>query len=421
MNVNIFIEGIPYGQQKVTGDTRAPIKWTNAVVQETRHFPKVKSSCLMSVVFVLPEDKFPTDLPYGPDLDNFLKRLCDALNETILSEVEGRDSAIVYLLASKRKAAQDEPTGARVSIHELNSRYHVPDRAIFHLLPEFELPNVLASLEADYEMIEKAHDSIHEFMYIAGLCLPTNAGVSWHSRSAFLICHWEVFHQLHRSFLEALSGYYNAAYVILRSTLELLIKGAFWECLAHEGFRDKATVLQKAKGKHRSVKDWIDSLIDVDPAIKRVLEETSAAIFDKTAILFNDRQFQKQFVKMPSFSLAVRQLIEWQILDIPNSYEILCEDFYRDLCKDVHVVPDATDVGRRLVSQRDFMEIEVMPEQLTAYVKRLHNLIDIGTVIELNVLRDWIELGGKRALKERLNILKDLGLKYGVRKLEALI
>lgn len=421
MNVNIFIEGIPYGQQKVRGKISAPVTWTSTIVQETSNLPKVKSPCLMSVVFVLPEDKFPTDLPYGPDLDNYLKRLCDALNETIFSEVQGHDSAIVYLVASKRKASQDEPTGARVIIHELNSRYHVPDRAICHLLPEFELPNVITSLEVDYETIEKAHDSIHEFMYIAGLCLPTNAGVSWHSRSAFLTCHWEAFHQLHRSFLEALSGYYNTAYVILRSTLELLIKGAFWECLAHEGFRDRAIILQKAKGKRRSVKDWIDSLIEVDPAVKKVLEETSVAIFDKTAILFNDQQFQKQFVQMPSFSLAVRQLIEWQIIDIPNSYDMLYESFYRDLSKDVHVVPDATDVGRRLISQRDFMETEVMPEHLAKYIGRLHELIDIGIVTELNVLGDWIELGGKLALRKRLNILKDLGLKYSINKIETLM
>lgn len=421
MNVNIFIEGIPYGQQKVKGDIRAPITWSNTIVRETRYFPKVKSSCLMSVVFVLPEDKFPTDLPYGPDLDNYLKRLCDALNETIFSEVEGHDSAIVYLLASKRKASQDEPIGARVTIHELNSTYHVPDRAICHLLQEIELPNILTSLEANYDVIEKAHDSIHEFMYLAGLCLPTNTGVNWHSRSAFLTCHREAFHQAHRSFLEALSGYYNVAYVILRSTLELLIKGAFWECLAHESFRRTATLLDKAKGKHRSVKDWINSLIEVEPSVTKILEETSVAIFDKTAILFNDLQFQKQFVHMPSFSLIISQLIEWGVVDIPNPYEILYRSLYRGLSRDVHVVPDATDVGRRLISERDFMEIEVMPDELTKYIKSLRELMDIGIVIELNILRHWIELGGKIALRERLGILQDLELKYSIGKLKTMI
>jgi Holliday junction resolvase RusA-like endonuclease len=421
MNANVFIEGVPYGQWKVKGDTRAPSVWTDTIIQQTRNLSKVKNPCLMSVIFVLPENKFPVDLPYGPDLDNLLKRLCDALNETVFSEVEGQDSAMVYLIGAKRKASQGESIGARVIINEFDSKYHVSERAICHLLPELEFPNILTSLESDYEVIEKAHDSIHEFMYIVGLCLPINAKVSWHSRSAFLICHWEVFHQLHRSLFEALSGYYNTAYVILRSALELLIKGAFWECLAHESFRDKATLLQKAKGKRRSVKDWIDSLIEAESSVKNVLEDTSAAIFDKTAILFDDQEFQREFVTMPSFALQVRQLIEWQIVDIPSPYNILYENFYRDLCRDVHVVPDATDVGRRLVSQRDFMEIEVMPEQLTAYLKRLHELVDVGTLLELNLLKDWIELGGKHALRKRLDILKDLNLKYSLRKLETLI
>lgn len=62
-----------------------------------------------------------------------------------------------------------------------------------------------------------------------------------------------------------------------------------------------------------------------------------------------------------------------------------------------------------------------MPEELTKYLRSLYELIDIGIVIELNILRDWIELGGKTALRERLDILQHLGLKYSTRKLKALI
>jgi len=222
--------------------------------------------------------------------------------------------------------------------------------------------------------------------------------------------------------LEALSGYYNAAYALLRSTLELIVKGAFWECLAHEHFREKATPLQleRGKGKRKSLKDWVNALIEQEPSVRKDLEETSAAIFDKTAILFKNRQFQKQFVYIPAFSVMVNQLIEWEIIDIPNSFAIVYKKLYTDLSKDVHVVPDATDMGRRLLAEKDFMENEVISEELIRYMKTLHEVIDLSIVIELNILRDWIKPGGSNKLKERLDVLRDLKLKYGLKKLETL-
>jgi len=294
------------------------------------------------------------------------------------------------------------------------------NKALSHTKKEVGLPNIRTSIKSNYEIIRKAHDSVHEFMYLASVCLPSQTNVNWHSKSAFLTYQWEAFHQAHRSFLEALSGYYNAAYVLLRSMLELLVKGAFWECLAHETFREGAILLDKGKGKRKSVKDWIGVLIEQEPSVKKDLEETSAGIFDKIAILFRNTQFQKQFVQIPPFSEMVKQLVAWQVIDIPKPFETLYDNLYRDLSKDVHAIPDATDVGRRLIAERDFMEIEVIPDELTKYMKTLPELIDIGIVIELNILRDWIELGDKTRLKERLPTLEDLGLNYGAAKLKAL-
>ena len=116
MGVDLFIEGIPYSQWKPRGDIEAPSRWTEAVKQATKNLPKVKGPCYMIVVFVLPEDKYPLDHPYGPDLDNLMKRLLDALKDTVFSEVAGRDGSVVQLVVSKRKAMQNEPTGARVII-----------------------------------------------------------------------------------------------------------------------------------------------------------------------------------------------------------------------------------------------------------------------------------------------------------------
>lgn len=293
-------------------------------------------------------------------------------------------------------------------------------KAFSHTRKEVGLPNMRTSIQANYEMVQKAHDSIHEFVYLAPLCIPDLPGASWHSKSAFLTYQWEAFHQAHRSFLDALAGYYNAAYILLRSTLELLVKGAFWECIAHESLREKATLLDKVKGKRKSLKDWVKDLIEQKPSLKKELEEMSGAIFDKSAILFSDPKFQKQFIHIPSFSEVLEQLIELQVIDIPNAFDVIYDNLYRDLSKDVHVVPDATDMGRRLLAEKDFMEIEVIPGELAKYMKTLHELVDIGIVIELNILRDWIELGDKTTLRERIATLEDLGLHNSVTKLKAL-
>lgn len=122
MSVDLFIEGIPYSQSKVKGDVEAPRKWSLAVRRATMNLPKVKGSCHMKVVFVLPEDKYPPDYPYGPDLDNLMKRLFDALNKTVFSQVQGKDSSVVQLVVSKRKARRSEPTGARIIIVEGKNR-----------------------------------------------------------------------------------------------------------------------------------------------------------------------------------------------------------------------------------------------------------------------------------------------------------
>lgn len=116
MGIDLFIEGIPYGQRKPRGDIEAPDRWTESVKQATKNLSKVKGPCYMTVVFVLPEDKYPSDHPYGPDLDNLTKRLFDALNDTVFSETAGKDGSVVQFVVSKRKAIESEPTGARVII-----------------------------------------------------------------------------------------------------------------------------------------------------------------------------------------------------------------------------------------------------------------------------------------------------------------
>lgn len=298
-------------------------------------------------------------------------------------------------------------------------------KAFSHTFEEVGFENMRISLENNFEEIQKAHDSIHEFIYLAHLCVPSTGKASWQSKSAFLTYHWETFNSAHRSLLEALAGYYNPAYTLLRNTLELLVRGAFWESLAHKKFRDNAKIIGKLKDKkkRKSVKDWIEELIKQEPSIEKELEETSGAIFDKIAILFEDRVFQNKYIRLPLFSVIVEQLIEWNIIDIPEAHSVVYNNLYNELSKDVHVIPDKTDVGRKLIQEKEFFETAVDPDELSKFLKILHKIVDIGIVIELNILSDWIKQDKtvKTMLEERIAVIDELGLKLSSEKLKSLI
>ena len=134
-------------------------------------------------------------------------------------------------------------------------------------------------------------------------------------------------------------------------------------------------------------------------------------------------EFQKKYIRTPSFSLIVNQLIEWKIIDFSNAYQIVYKGLYNKLSKDVHVAPDRTDIGRRLLQGKDLFEVTVVLEELNKFLKTLHEVMDIGVIIELNILNDWIKgfEEVKCKLRKRLPVIKDLELNCSYLKLENLV
>jgi Holliday junction resolvase RusA-like endonuclease len=110
------ISGIPYAKSKTRGRKDAPKQWTDEIISQTKDLPKVQEACILKVTFLLPPDKFPTDFPYGPDLDNLLKRFLDALGKTIFEDTAGGDSCIVSLHAMKTKVESNEEAGAILEV-----------------------------------------------------------------------------------------------------------------------------------------------------------------------------------------------------------------------------------------------------------------------------------------------------------------
>ena len=114
--INHMLRGVPYSQAKNRGNKEAAPAWSNTVIEQTRSLPRVKEACALKVTFLLPPNKFPKDFPYGPDLDNLLKRLLDSLNKTIFSETQGHDSCVVHLTAMKAKVATEKDAGAHIEV-----------------------------------------------------------------------------------------------------------------------------------------------------------------------------------------------------------------------------------------------------------------------------------------------------------------
>jgi len=114
--INHLIRGVPYARDKVMGNLQAPKNWSEQIKIQTQNLPRVREACALKVTFLLPPDKYPKDYPYGPDLDNLLKRLLDGLNETVFSEAKGHDSCVVLLHVMKTKVASYAESGAHIEV-----------------------------------------------------------------------------------------------------------------------------------------------------------------------------------------------------------------------------------------------------------------------------------------------------------------
>jgi hypothetical protein len=294
------------------------------------------------------------------------------------------------------------------------------ESAYRHTIEELGLDNIEPSFRAEFENLQKAHDAIHEYMLIAPTLFPSQADAEtdWHRKSAFFTNHWEAFNHAHRSLIEALCAYYSVAFILLRATLELMIRGAFWECLSHKRLRENSHVLDDCK-PGRKIKKWLDAVFERAPDAEEEFERVSATIYDKISPIIEDPEF-----RLP-FKTFIRQLDQWDIFNpIPKAEEWIYEGIYGRLSADVHVIPDRTDIGQRLIAESsEIFHQELLPDVLREYANSLHEIMDLAIVIELNIMADYIKKYDevKANFEERLDTLEQLGLAYSVKRAKQLL
>jgi hypothetical protein len=162
------------------------------------------------------------------------------------------------------------------------------DHAIQIIQKNFQLGKIEESLNVDFEKAVKAHDSIKEFFVFPTKFVPTSRNNLFQKNSAFFVYHWDACELANRANIEALSTFYNASFILLRSVLELLVMGAFLDCMAHKKYRETSIVLDKTK-KGNKLKKFTIELIGLKPTIDNEFEIISGAIFDKLSNYLLDK------------------------------------------------------------------------------------------------------------------------------------
>ncbi|MDY9924379.1 DUF5677 domain-containing protein [Methanobacterium sp.] len=287
-----------------------------------------------------------------------------------------------------------------------------------HVMDEIQLDNIYYSLsKGDLNKIKDLHYAIHAFGSLPKSIINTES--DFQSKSALLIYQHETYERVHESFISALSGHYNSAYTLLRNALELLIKGAFWECIAHKKYR--MHLKSETRKGNATLRKFIDDLIEKeDSEIENKLEIISTYIYD--VIDFYNLNGKEVYV--PNISDIIDQLAEWNMfypLKNEETHKIIYNDLYKSLSGSVHVEPDLTDIGRRVSSNGDeLFKTSIILEELDRYLDVLSKLIDLSIVIELNILDDLIKnnLEVIEKLKKEKNFFKNSNLTFTFAKIK---
>jgi hypothetical protein len=213
-----------------------------------------------------------------------------------------------------------------------------------------------------------------------------------HRISAFGIYSIDSIHLLRRATTEALCCYYSIGTAMLRIALEILIRGAFWEGMAHKAFRDSAEVVRRngrrlnVNGERKGIHDWFADVFAHTPGAEAQWETMSGSIFDRTSPLFSDPLLNRV---LPRFIDMIEQVAEWKLLEpIPcaDAVEAIHRGVYWELSKAVHLIPDKTLLGRQFSAGKSaFPAIEFSPDELTAFVEMLEIVADVGIVLSLNL------------------------------------
>lgn len=245
--------------------------------------------------------------------------------------------------------------------------------------------------EGNFGVVRNAHDLIHRFIRLAPEHIDTDE--KFHAKAAFLIYQNDAFDVAHLAFYESLAAHYAVARILLRSTLELILRGTFLNCLADKSFRDNAGIIGQRrvslygdKNFKRTIIDWLNEVIENSPEVENEMKENSATVLDKVSPIFTDQELQRKLI--PPTQVLIEQLAAWRMFDPVPSAVDRAHQIYSNLSGDIHGAPEGTDTGRRIlsdVSANPFTK-QPIPGELEAVCKLIKEVMEIGIALEMNVV-----------------------------------
>lgn len=228
------------------------------------------------------------------------------------------------------------------------------------------------------------------------MVMPEKYKSIWSECSAYILYLWEAMvNHLRLSFILALSALYNPAFTLLRNTLELIVKGAFYESLAQGKYKEKWMIPPDAP-ENRLLKELTDRL-KLESTAEEKLKKNSAYIFD--------------LLREPLYTLRLKfinitlQVISWSLLHPlkPDEAFNILNDLYCELSSNVHEHPDKTDMGRMIIEKGELtFKQSPLKHSLEEFLKLWIQVVDVATLISINIFKS------KRKTEEVKEILLKL-------------
>lgn len=199
--------------------------------------------------------------------------------------------------------------------------------------------------------------------------------------------HWDFMDTIEISQISAYSFRYAAGFSLLRNSLELIIRGAFYNMIADPHYLDDCSVVDKPRKISNQSVTFREKLIEIaseasfGPDDWRV--KSSLLLF-----VISHIQMDSAYWKVvPNIFEMLNDLKRWNILE--PFHKSVIYDIYRVCSLSTHGAPFFTDQGRRL--PYDDVELFTPPkfieEEFDQYVINLNQIVEISMCVTLNLLR----------------------------------
>jgi hypothetical protein len=249
----------------------------------------------------------------------------------------------------------------------------------------------------------RAQNAWRQFGLIPVDFLKTSTGKTdpeaFKSMSAFLMYHWDAGQMTGLSLSNALCGQYNAGFTLLRSYLELVLRGVFFQCLAQRKFRESPSRVLKPTEALSILTSNLSTVIRQKQIDDTDFEKNSMLIFDVLR-----GHWMQDILRLDLGSIA-RQIDDWGMIDgLEEKPAEIIGELYGQLSQNVHERVEYTDSGRAVEEGAGIFEwpSPILSQSLSEFLDDFHLAMEVGVIAVLHQLAYQIPYGRLRGKCQQL-------------------